>query len=210
MTALAFKRHGDEILRSQPVRLVKIKPYNAAAIETLAQSSHLARVRALEFSLSAKIAPLAPLRGFFFEKLEALELRNLITQGTDGETWLTKLAAPRLRKLDVVGGFLGAHPFRGLISNKALCTTLEDLSMANLRRECGTRLESNAAAIADDAFAALALPNLRVAYFNSCWFGTDARMAQLDRKSPALVSFTADSSGHDSWHRSIRHCSRSS
>lgn len=205
IAAPAFKRYGDELLQSQPVRLVKIKPYNAAAIETLAQSPHLARVRALEFSFGAKSVPLAPLRGFLFEKLEALELRDLITQGTDSETWLTKLAAPRLRKLHVVGGFFGARPFRGLVFNKALCTTLEELTMANLRRECaGTRLESNAEAIADDAFAALALPNLRVVWVNSCWFGTDARMAQLVRKSPALVSFAADCSGTKTYEQLAR------
>lgn len=193
IAAPAFKRHGDELLRTHPIRRVRIRPYTAAAVETLARSPNLARVRELELASSAKHVPLAPLHGFAFDALEALELRDLITLGTDGETFFARLAAPRFRKLEVIGGLFGARPLRGLASN---CTSLVELAMANVRRAIGeTRLEANAAALADEAFAALALPSLRTAVFNACWFATDARLADLVERAPSLASFAADAAG---------------
>jgi len=207
ISATKFQSYGDELLRSQPIRRVKIAPYNEDAVETLAATPHLARVRSLVLASAGgryeREVALAPLYGFRFERLEELVMESLLTLGEDGEHWFEKLDAPRLRSLHVDLGRLGSLALHGLARN-ALCDTLEQLAITLRARGLGERLGGRADEIADVAFTRLALPNLRVARFEGCWFSSDARYAQLVRKAPKLVVFEAEQLGPHTYEQLVR------
>lgn len=118
-------------------------------------------------------------------------MESLLTLGQAGEQWFARLDAPRLRSLHVDLGKLGSRALYGLAGN-ALWHSLEQLAITLRVRSFGERLGGRADEIADLAFSQLALPNLRVARFEGCWFSSDARYAQLVRKSPQLVVFEGE------------------
>jgi uncharacterized protein (TIGR02996 family) len=200
MAAGTFKKHGERLFRAQPIRALRLKPWNDEAVATLVKCPHLALVRELSlesvgigFERVVSIAPLAKLQ---LDRLEHLQLRCTITTGPDGEKFFRELVAPKLRSITVGAGFLGAGALRGLAVNKQLCSQLEDIHMHMLTTSCqDTRIESKANAIADEALGKIALPKLRSLSLSDVWFATDERIAKLVKRLPALTTLEVDSSG---------------
>ena len=204
MPAPAFKKHGEQMFRAQPIRGLTVRPWSDDAVATLAKCPHLGLVRELTLESpltgSERAVAIAPLAGVVLERLDELRFERAITTGPDAERFFGELRAPRLRTLRIRSGFLGISAIRGLAGNARLCAQLEEVELRWLPLAFGgMRLDpTRAEALADTAIEALALPNLRSLALDEVWFATDARVAKLVATTPLLESCDVDTLGERS------------
>jgi hypothetical protein len=186
MTAGSFRKHGEDLFRRYVIRALSLRPYDDAAVKTLATCPHLGLVRELILgsrdATPKRSVSLEPLVGSpHLAGLEKLSLDGCVTSGATAEKFFAELDAPRLSQITVGAGLFGARPLLGLAQNRRIAASLDTIYTYMLERTRGTyRVEPNADAIADRAFDLLAAqpPPLRYIHLDA-WFAADHRIAAL-------------------------------
>jgi len=101
MSAASFATHFERLLEQHPIRSLRLSPANAGALERLARTPALARLRGLELVRHSGASPLSLMPLFLSPHLTALEALDIFhwDAGEDAFSAFASLEAPRFKHL---------------------------------------------------------------------------------------------------------------